>query len=604
MAKRFEELEMPGVVSGLTFTMWWNGGMRTAPYFHNMVGILSEVAHRFASPQYHDPEDLPESIRAGSREISMTEPSIYYANPWEGGWARLADAVEYHFVASMGTLDIGSRLKEDWLYNIYRMGRNQIRDGQAGGPYAYVVPTEDQWDRGEAVELLNVLRRGGVEVHRATEAFQADGESYPEGTYIAFAAQAFRAHLMDLLEKHEHPHREIYPGGPPEPPYGGLAGWTLPMQMAVNVVRVEEPFQARVQEVDVVPVPASRVAGGGSFGFAISGQRNAARIAVNRLQAAGETVHLAQESFEAGGHGFVPGAFIVEASDGTRARVEETARELGLNVVALDEPPATALNELRPVRLGMYMPWTGNMDEGWTRYIFHEFGFQPDTIRNAHLQAGEISDYDVIVFADQGAGSILNGHESGRMPEAYVGGVGEDGSEHLRRWVESGGTLVAFDGAGDFAVQALDLPVGNPVSDLSREDFFVPGSLLWTHFDATHPIGFGMPETTAAFFQNSRGWEVHDEGRVDVVARYADSDVLASGWELGAEEHLAGMPAVVRVRVGEGEAVLIGFRPQFRAQPTGTYRLFFNAIHGAGASDRGALLGMRGQGIEAVGASY
>jgi hypothetical protein len=133
MAKRFEELEMPGVVSGLTFTMWWNGGMRTAPYFHNMVGILTEVAHRYATPIYHEADEIPETIRAGSRELSMVEPSIWYANPWEGGWARLADAMEYHFVASMGTLDIGSRLREDWLFNIYRMGRSQIEAGEAGG---------------------------------------------------------------------------------------------------------------------------------------------------------------------------------------------------------------------------------------------------------------------------------------------------------------------------------------------------------------------------------------------------------------------------------------------------------------------------------------
>ncbi len=596
MAKRFEEKEMPGVISGVTFTMWWNGGMRTAPYFHNQVGILSEVAHRYASPRYHEPDDLPESIRAGSREVSMTEPSIFYANPWEGGWARLADAVEYHFVASMGTLDIGSRLREDWLFNIYRMGSHQIRDGSEGGPFAYLIPPEDQWDRGEAVEMLNVLRRGGVEIHRATETFQADGQSYPAGTYVAYAGQAFRAHLMDLMEPQEHPQRELYPGGPPEPPYGGLAGWTLPMQMAVNVVRVEDPFQVDAREVEgMVPVPESRIAGDGSFGYVLSAQRNASRTAVNRLQAAGERVHLAGEAFQVGEHEFAPGAFIVEAGDGTRARVEEVARELGLAVVGLDTAPPGQLVALDAPRLGMYMPWTGNMDEGWTRYLFHEHDFRPDTLRNADFQAGDLADYDVIVFTDQGAGSILNGRQAGSMPDPFVGGVGEEGAENLRGWVEGGGTLVTFDAAGDFAIEALELPVANATSGLDRGDFFVPGSLIRTVFDNTHPIGFGTPDETASFFQNSRGWEVLDGERVDVVGRYADADLLMSGWELGAQEHLAGVPAVVRVRVGEGEAVLIGFRPQFRAQPTGTYRLFFNAIHGAGAQDRATLLGLRGQ---------
>jgi len=594
MAKRFEELEMPGVVSGLTFTMWWNGGMRTAPYFHNQVGILSEVTHRYASPVYHHPDSLPESIRAGSRELSMTEPSIHYMNPWRGGWSRLSESMDYFLVSSLGALDIGSRLREDWLFNIYRMGSQQIRDGEAGGPFAYLIPTEDQWDRGEAVEMVNVLRRGGVEIHRASEAFQANGTEWPEGTYVAFAGQAFRPHLVDLMEPQRHPQREIYPGGPPEPPYGGLAGWTVPMQMAVNVVRVDEPFQALVEPVDLAPVPASSMVGEGGFGWALSPRRNAARIAVNRLQAAGDRVHLATDGFEAAGVSFDPGAFVVEAGEGTEARVREVATDLGLRVVALASPPPVETVALRAPRLGLYMPWTGNMDEGWTRFIFHEHEFPVDTLRNAHFQRGELDAYDVIVLTDQNANSILFGHRPGSMPEPYVGGIEREGVENLRRWVEAGGTLVTFDGAGDFAIDALGLPVANATVTIPREELFVPGSLIRTVFDQTHPIAYGTPAETAAFFQNSRAWEVLDPERVDVVGRYADGDLLMSGWEIGAGDHLAGRPAVVRARVGAGQAVLIGFRPQFRAQPTGTYRLFFNAIHGAGAEERPVLMGRTG----------
>jgi hypothetical protein len=598
MAKRFEEHEMPGVVQGVTFTMWWNGGMRTAPYFHNQIGLLSEVAHRYASPQYHAPEDLPESIRAGSVELSMVEPSIYYANPWEGGWARLAEAVDYLFVSSMGALDIGSRLREDWLFNKYRMGAQQIREGNEGGPFAYVVDPGNQWDRGEAVEMLNVLRRGGVEIHEATAPFTADGVEYPAGSYVAFAGQAYRAHLMDLLERQEHPQRELYPGGPPEPPYGGLAGWTLPMQMSVNVARIEAPFQAQVVEVDRVTVPESRVAGSGSFGYAFSAQRNDARGMANQLLVEGERVHLVTESFQGPNGEMVPGAYIAEGD-----RVRSVAESWGIDLVALDSAPDASMEALDAPRLGMYMPWTGNMDEGWTRYIFHENGFQPDTLRNADFREGDLSEYDVIVFADQGAGSIMNGNPPARMPEAYTGGLGEEGAANLRAWVEAGGTLVTFDAAGDFAISALDLPVRNATSGISRENLFIPGSLIRTNFDQSHPIGFGMAEETGVFFQNSRAWEVDDEGQVDVVGRYAESDLLMSGWEVGADEYLGGMPAVVRARVGDGEAVLIGFRPQFRAQSTGTYKLFFNAIMGAGAENRDALIGMRGGALSGQAAS-
>jgi hypothetical protein len=600
MAKRFEEREMSGVVSGLTFTMWWNGGMRTAPYFHNMVGILTEVAHRSATPVYHDPEDLPREIQAGSRTLSMVEPSIWYANPWEGGWARLRDAMEYHFQSSMATLDIGSRLKEDWLFNIYRMGSHQLREGTEGGPFAYVVDMEGQWDRGEAVELLNVLRRGGVEVHRATSPFQADGRTYPAGTYVAFAGQAFRPHLVDLMERQDHPHREIYPGGPPEPPYGGLAGWTLPMQMGVKVARIEEPFEARVQAVDVVPATEHRVGGSGNWGFVLSEKRSESRIAVNRLLRAGDQVHWAAGELRAGGGEFGPGAFVVEAGEGTRDRLLAAARELGLEVTALSARPSGDLHPLRTPRLGVYMPWTGNMDEGWTRFLLDRFEFQRDTLRNADLR-GDLSAFDVILFADQNAGSIVNGHRPGSMPDEFVGGVGQEGVDNLRRWVESGGTLVTFDGASDFAIRALELPVANATEGLSREQLFIPGSLIRTHMDRTHPVAFGMLEEQAVFYQNSRGFQVHDDRRVDVVARYADYDLLMSGWEVGAEAHLAGLPAVVRARVGLGQAVLIGFRPQFRTQPSGTFKLIFNAIHGGGVEGDG-LRALRGEaGTRAVG---
>ncbi|CAN5816547.1 M14 family metallopeptidase [soil metagenome] len=590
MAKRLEERQLPGVVSRMSFTMWWNGGMRTAPYFHNMVGLLSEVGHASATPQYHDPESLPEAFGSGSHRISAKEPSVYYANPWEGGWATLADAVAYHFETSLGALDIGSRLRQDWLFNIWQLGKWQIEAGQEGGPFAYVVDVAAQRDAGEAVELLNVLRRGGVEVHRATAPFRAEGADGARdshtGNSIAYVGQAFRVHLMDLLERHDHPNREQYPGGPPEPPYGGLSGWTISMAMGVDVHRIEAPFEVRGEAVDVVPVPAPEFAEGG-WGWALPATRNDSRLAVNRLLAAGAAVHRNHARTPELGDLGAPGAFLVERGGGATPEFMRSLTDaLGLAPAGLASAPSDALaagdvERLRAPRLGLYMPWTANMYEGWTRYVLREFEFQVDTLRNADIR-GDLSAYDVILFADQGAGSIVSGHSEGSRPPGFTGGVGNEGMANLRGWVEAGGTLIAFDGASDFAIQALALPVRNATTGLSNSEFFIPGSLLRTEFDGAHPVAFGMPDEGAAFFQGSRGFEVTDPARATAVASYAASDLLMSGWELGGDAHLAGRAAVVHAPVGSGSAVLIGFRPQFRAQPTGTYKLFFNAIHGAG----------------------
>jgi hypothetical protein len=586
MAKRIEEEGMPGVVSRMTFTMWWNGGMRTVPYFKNMVGLLSEVGHASATPRFHDPDSIPEYFGTGTHRISAREPSVYYANPWQGGWARLGDAVQYHFVSSLGAIDIASRLREDWLLNIWRMGRDAIAAGQQGGPYAYVLPMDEtQWDTGEAVNLINTLRRGGVEVQRATAPFEAGGRSFAAGTYVVPAAQAYRAYVVDLMEPQVHPHHEQFPGGPPQPPYGGLSGWTLPIQMGLRVHRIEEPFTVQAAAIDVAPPPAGSVTGNARFGWLLTPNRNASAIALNRLLAAGARVNVVTAPFEADGRTWEAGTFVVASGRRAADLVNTAAQELGLDFVGVAASPPASVQRVRQPRVGLYRPWTSNMDEGWTRFVLDQHEFAYTTLRDRDIRSGDLSRYDVIILTDQAAQSILRGHQPGRMPEEYTGGLGEQGVAALRRFVERGGRLVAFDGATDFAIEQLGLPVRNAVAGVDRTQLYVPGSLIRLNVENRHPVAFGMQRDGAAFFQESRAFEIGtgnaNDARVEVVARYAADDVLLSGWEIGAQQHIAGRPAVVRVPHGQGDAVLIGFRPQFRSWPTGTFKLVFNSIFGS-----------------------
>jgi hypothetical protein len=587
MAKRIEEEGMPGTVSRMTFTMWWNGGMRTVPYFKNMVGLLSEVAHASATPRYHHPDSLPQYFGSGSHRISAREPSVFYANPWPGGWARLGDAVQYHLVSSLGAVDIASRLREDWLFNIYRMGRDAIERGAEGGPFAYVVPMDDtQWDRGEAVNLVNTLRRGGVEVHRAQAPFQAGGRTHAAGSFVIYAGQAFRAYVVDLMERQQHPHHEQYPGGPPQPPYGGLSGWTLPLQMAVQAHRIEQPFAARTAAVDTAAVPAAAVTGDPRFGFLLAPRRNDSAIVLNRLLAAGQQVSVATASFRAAGRSWDAGTLVIAAGPQARQVVEQAAAQFGLDVVGIAQRPDVPLGPLRQPRLALYRSWTANMDEGWTRFVLDCHEFTTTTVTDADIRAGDLSRFDIIILPDQAARSILHGHPAGRMPDEYTGGVGEAGAAALRRFVEDGGRVLAFDAATDFAIEHFGLPVENAVAGISRSELYVPGSIIRMDVDPAHPVAWGMQREGAAFFQESRAFRVVDQpagaaSRVETVARYGDADLLLSGWEIGAQQHLAGHAAVVRVSQGRGDVVLVGFRPQFRAWPTGTFKLVFNSIFGA-----------------------
>jgi len=588
MHHRFALEDKDGVISRVVFSMWWNGGGRTAPYFHNMIGILSETSHPSPTPEFYDPGKRPATIggrRSGS--VSSSLPSVDYPKPWPGGWLHFRDAIDYMLTGSMATLDVAARRPEDWLYGIYKMGRDSIGAGAAGSPAAWVVP-EDQWDAGEAVELVNALRRGGVEVSRARAGFEAGGSRYPAGSFVIPAAQAFRPYVLDLLEEQEYPDRRLYAGGPPEPPYD-LAGWTLPIQMGVRVDRIEAPFEVAGEPVERAAPPARPVPAPSRWGYAISARENAGTRAAVRLLKEGVTVSRAGTGFEAAGTSWPPGTFVAEtrASEALRALVAER----GVTVAALDARPAVELLLLRLPRIAMYQSWDPSLDEGWTRWLLEQYEIPVETLHDADVRRGDLARFDVVVLPHQDADEILNGHPPGTMPEELTGGLGLEGALQLERFVQAGGTLLALDGASDFAIRQFGLPVRDTVAGVPEEDFFIPGSLVAIESDAGHPLAFGMPDSGAAFFVRSRAFEPVEPARageregppppVEVAVRYAKHDLLLSGWALGAEKHLAGKAAVLRVRLGDGEVVLVGFRSQFRGQPRGTFKLLFNALLGS-----------------------
>ncbi|MCZ6824690.1 MAG: M14 family metallopeptidase [Gemmatimonadetes bacterium] len=583
MQHRFARERKPGVVSRMQFTQWWNGGMRTAPYFHNQIGILTEGAlYRYATPKYHEPDSLPKAFRNG---LAADRPSVWYPDPWRGGWWRLGDTVEYFVTASLGLLEAAADMREAWLYDAFLLGSRAIEAGRAE-PFAYLVPLDRQHDPGEALEMLRALRLGGIQIHRATRGFAAGDEEYSEGTYVLFAAQPYRAHLLDLMEPQVYPDRWRYPGGPPATPYD-LTGWTLPLQMGIDIARLDDPVDLPVEEVRGLPAPPGEVVGE-SEAYLLSPEANQAYRAVNRLLSEGHRVgRLTGERMERG-RVLPPGTFVIWSD---AASVRSMADELGLTFVAATGEIDAAV--IREPSVGLYRSWVPSMDEGWTRWVLERYGFSYTSLRDQEIRGTDLKAFDVIVIPHQAPEDVLHGHLSGTMPDGYTGGMGLEGAYRLKRWVEDGGTLVALDGAADFAIEQFGLPLRDPVKDLPSDSLFVPGSLIRLETDPLDPIAYGLPEETAAFFVRSRAFEIvplagrDGEGEragevereeVDVVARYAPSDLLLSGWELGADRHLGGRAAVVRIALGEGRIVLIGFRSHFRGQPRATFKLLFNSL--------------------------
>ncbi len=591
MANRFAMEKMPGVISGTNFSMWWNGGMRTAPYYHNMIGILTETAHATPTPRYYDPEKKPSTV-AGIRSDGS---EIFYPYPWEGGESHFRDAVDYMLTASMAVLDIAADRREEFLRNIYLMGRDAIENENEA--FAYIIP-KAQWDESEAINLVQILQRGGLQAHEATTAFTANGKAYEKGAIIFYGAQAFRPFLVDLLEKQEYPNQYLYPGGPPKPPYD-LAGWSLPMQMGVMVDRVEERFDASTSKLEgLLQLSTGKVQGRGRRGFVFSCRENAAYTVVNAALKKGLEVSILQDSVVIGEQRMGPGAFLLNG-DNLDNEVKYMASNYGVDFYGLERSLDVPVKAMQKVKLGIYKSWVASMDEGWSRWVFEQHEFDIDTLHDQAILNGDLSQYHAIVLPSQRGSTIMNGYSESRMPKAYTGGIGIDGVARLADYVESGGTLITFDQASDFAIDHLGLPIRNVTAGLADTRFFIPGSLIRADVDTEHSLAYGVQEEVAASFSRSRAYQVikpsyrgeggeekikkAPEPDIDVVVKFADRDLLMSGWALGEERYIKGKSAMLKAPYGAGNVVLFSFRPQFRGQPRATYKLIFNAIFQAAA---------------------
>jgi hypothetical protein len=459
-----------------------------------------------------------------------------------------------------------------------RLGREAIQKGHDGGPWAFVFPAE-QHDPGALYRLLEALHYCGIEVDRATSAFEASGRSFEAGSYVIRMAQPFRAYAKDLLEPQDHPDPSLMPQGKMgEQPYD-LTAWSLPLQMGVETIRVEERFDAKLEQLNEIPQPQSHITGSASpAGFLIRPEPNSLSIAANRLLASGARLEILSSG------SYAPGSVWAEGIE--RGYMAKITADLGLHVAGLASKPNGDFSTLQTPRTALYKPWTASIDEGWTRWLLEQYEFPFSSLVNADIRAGSLRDqWDVIILpGDRDGESLIEGNKRASMLAEYRGGLGNEGREALRHFVAKGGTLIVSGDAIDFARKTFELPLRDALEDVPTEEFSAPGSFLRIQIDNTQPLGFGMQPEAIAIFDDDAALEPIPGAsltKLGVVVRYAASDLLASGWLRG-EEHLANRVAAAEVRYRKGRIVLIGFRPQFRAQPDNTFKLLFNAIHLAG----------------------
>jgi hypothetical protein len=439
--------------------------------------------------------------------------------------------------------------------------------------------------------MLQRLAFNGVRVGQLDRDVTIDGTRHAKDSWIIPMDQEFAELVRQLFEPQDYPDLREYPEGPPEQPYDA-AGWTLPFQMDVTVREVRSPLSAdaraaikpvRGKPVDpratadapfstdsvaagIVPPPGA-ITGSGDR-LAVDPAQNDAFRLVGQALAAGGAVRLVPAARGQGARYVVSGVAMT--------RLEGWARDLALRAerVSLGAAGVPAAR----LRIALFKPWTASMDEGWTEWLLDQHGFRYTVIAPVDIQGGDLaSRFDVILIASDSPRSIMNGFAPGTVPPRYAGGVGDAGSRALDAFVRAGGTLVCLNESANFAISALDLPVKNVVAGVARKDFFASGSILEVITDPAHPVMSGMPERAKVFVDDSPVFTTLDGFEGAALAKYASSgSPRRSGYLLG-EKYLHDNAAALDVRHGRGHVVLIGFRPQWRGQPFGTFRVVLNA---------------------------
>ena len=617
MNRRFASERKPGVISrsGAPYSGWWNGGLRSTCYFHNIIGLLTEA---FGHP---DPTRIVQSV---DRRLSSGD----YPDPVPTQVWHARQTVEYLQTANFAILDHAARYRRELLRDIWRMGRNSIErgsrdhwtptpalvalakkkteakeDGDAvfvdpmlRDPRAWVMPL-DQRDSAAAFRMAQALQRSGVEVHVANAPVVVGDRKAPAGSLVVFAAQAFRPHVRDLFEPQHHP--DDFKDGKPVPPYDS-AGWTLSMQMGVEVLRALDPIEG---EFTVLPSLAQRkdvAVADADAGWRIDPSDSHASIVVNRLLQRGIVVERMLDG----------SWFVASAQDRAKEALVAAVADSGVRAESL----ATVTEEAKPMqrapRVGLFDVWGGNMPTGWNEWLLREFAFPHQLVFGDRIARGGLrNDFDALLFHTglPGGRDLSNPklpvspesiaklqqalppyEDWSTLPSRATKLTGDTAWPALREFVEQGGSLLVFGSECEKVVRQMRLPitVGTWVDDATaeggrrrtrNEEFYVPGSLLHVDVDTSHPFAAGSEARAVAMFTRSSVVLQSTGDGVEVIARYRDSDTLASGWAVGLS-HLAGRAAIARVPMGNGSIVLFGADATYRGQPLATIRLVWNAL--------------------------
>lgn len=596
MALTLEENGKTGILNGAQYPGWGHFGFHWITTHHNIAGMLTESASaKLATPLYIHPHQLR---GASQKTMPKYEAQTNFPHPWPGGWWRLRDIVEQQKIAAWALLDICAKYKEKVLWNAYLKASRQTERGREGKPYAYAISPSKNHDPLTALKLVELMLAQGAEVKIAKEEFRAGGRVFPAGTYFLTMDQPKMGVLRFLLGRTFYPDSYWTRNPDGSPIMYDTATDTIGEFMGVDVAAIDDRFECKYEVVK--EAPKSRAEVKEAAGYLLDPRLNDTYLAVNRLQKTGAKVWRLDGPVKLCPEGAscdcapVTGAFYVDNAPAYKDVIAGLAGEVGVPFIPVSGIADVERRELKPLRIGMYQRyWGGNMDEGWTRYVFDKFEVPYVTVMDADIKGGKLSEkIDVLIIPGDrvrllmGPDNVPETNPNARawplpnLPPEYRTGLGKEGQKAVAEFVKAGGRLVAMDTSSDWAIETCGLKVRNVVSNASWRDFYCNGSTLHVKVNNNDPLAYGMPENALVLNQGSPTFEITEMNRPEdyrIVAEYPKTDILQSGWLVGADK-LAGTPCMVAAKCGKGEVILIGFRTQFRAQAHGTFKFLFNAL--------------------------
>jgi hypothetical protein len=539
-------LGMPGVFAFGTFDTWSPGYLMFIAATHNGISRLYETFGNGGSAETLERTLSPDQTARTWYRQNPPLPRVRWSLRNNNNYEQTGLLISLNYVAQNRKL---------FLQNFYEKSKRSILKARREGPAAYIFPA-DESRRGAQAELLRILQKQRVEIHKSTAAFtvnvRATGRAarqegpdtqqagrvggtgvprsdtagrsvrrdFPAGSYIVRMDQPY-SRIADALLDYQY----WSPADPQRNPYDDT-GWTFPEGFGVEAVRVTD---TTVLHVPMEPVAGPvRVEGGvtGSGSVYVLDNRGDNGMATLRYRLRDADIQAVEVPFELGGRSFARGTFVIRNVQ--QDELNRALRDLGLTAVAVSAAPNVPTHPVRAARVAILHTWTGTQTEGWWRQAFDFNGIPYDYIstqevaRDPELRAK----YDVIVFPPAGGSplTIVQGLPMWRNPMPWrnspetpnIGtwaqtddirpGLGWRGLDNLERFVRSGGVLIAVDNTADLAMQ---FGLVHGVAANQSQGTRVVGSLLRSRIvDAASPIVYGVRDSLAVYSSGGEAFVV------------------------------------------------------------------------------------------------